>query len=478
MAAKGKFSMLDIMNQKSRNSATGETNVKDYTEIWLNPKEVKEAPQNTRQQCENIEQLADSFLLVGQEQSTVLARVNGEYRIIDGHRRNLANIMNLERGHNAYEKVRYFYKDMSETMYELSLLAGNGFTQDLTAYEKTELAARWKKALEKAKAEGEIKLEGRIRDIVGEIIGEKPTQMARIETINNNLTEEAKEQFKQGHLGMSAAYETARLPEEQQKEIAEQVASGEKVQAKDIAQKVKEKKDQDAAERMEKAAERAEKAAKKAQDASISAAQATVQAERAAENADMSAEHMQESVSYVSESDTNELLNMMQQYPDSEVMVKMADNTVMQVTGATYYEDYDAIELDTKKPCIPAPEKKEHKQEPLPTLTNNEKRKEWLESYESWLLWIDQKETGERCYKYDFDNGSSVVVRTSLTHAFKGYQQVKELEYGCEEYFLVGAESVYTTGKGYDFKMNPNLTFHESGCSKSMIVDYLKWLQK
>ena len=31
-------------------------------------------------------------LHVGQEQPTVLARVNGEYRIIDGHRRNAANI--------------------------------------------------------------------------------------------------------------------------------------------------------------------------------------------------------------------------------------------------------------------------------------------------------------------------------------------------------------------------------------------------
>lgn len=478
MAAKGKFSMLDIMNQKSRNSATGETNVKDYTEIWLNPKEVKEAPQNTRQQCENIEQLADSFLLVGQEQPTVLARVNGEYRIIDGHRRNLANIMNLERGHNAYEKVRYFYKDMSETMYELSLLAGNGFTQDLTAYEKTELAARWKKALEKAKAEGEIKLEGRIRDIVGEIIGEKPTQMARIETINNNLTEEAKEQFKQGHLGMSAAYETARLPEEQQKEIAEQVASGEKVQAKDIAQKVKEKKDQDAAERMEKAAERAEKAAKKAQDASISAAQATVQAERAAEKADMSAGHMQEPLTHVSESDTNELLSLMQQYPDAEVMVKMSDNTVVSVTDSTYFEEYDVIELATKVPCAPVRQKEQKEQEALPPLTNNEKRKEWLEGYESWPLWIDQSETGERYYKYDFDNGSSVVVRASLTHAFKGYRQTKELEYGREEYFLLGVDVNYSVGAGNAFELNRNMTFNESSRSKSVLADYLKWLQK
>ena len=58
-----------------------------------------------------------------------MARVNGEYRIIDGHRRNEANKLNLERGHKEYEKVLFRSKDMSEAMYELSLLAGNGYTQ-------------------------------------------------------------------------------------------------------------------------------------------------------------------------------------------------------------------------------------------------------------------------------------------------------------------------------------------------------------
>lgn len=76
------------------------------------------------------------LLHVGQEQPTVLAKVNGEYKIIDGHRRNAANIFNLERGHKEYAKIKYRYREMSEAMYELALLAGNGFTQALTPYEK------------------------------------------------------------------------------------------------------------------------------------------------------------------------------------------------------------------------------------------------------------------------------------------------------------------------------------------------------
>lgn len=130
-----KFGINDILNAKTK-AAGQQAQTEGYKEIYLSPYEVKAAQENTHQRLENIEELADSFLHVGQEQPTVLARVNGEYRIIDGHRRNAANILNLERGHKEYEKVLYRFMDMSEAMYELRLLAGNGYTQELTAYEK------------------------------------------------------------------------------------------------------------------------------------------------------------------------------------------------------------------------------------------------------------------------------------------------------------------------------------------------------
>lgn len=288
MGLGGEFSCLDIVNSATRSrTAAG---VKDYTEIWLSPYEVKEAPQNTRQEYKNIDALADAFLLVGQEQPTVLGRVNGEYRIVDGHRRNRANIMLIERGYEQFKKVRFFYKDMTENMYELSLLAGNGFTQDLTPYEKTELAGRLKKVLEKMRDNGEIDVKGKIRDIIGEYLGETSGQMGRMEKINNSLTEEAKEQFKAGNMGISAAYETARLPAEEQKIIAKKAAQQGGVEGKEIAAIVQEKKDlEKQTKKAEEAAKQAEKAAKEAKTAQIGAAQASLQAERSAENADQSA---------------------------------------------------------------------------------------------------------------------------------------------------------------------------------------------
>lgn len=242
-----KFGINDILNAKTK-AAGQQAQTDGYKEIYLSPYEVKAAQENTHQKLENIEELADSFLHVGQEQPTVLARVNGEYRIIDGHRRNAANILNLERGHKEYEKVLYRFMDMSEAMYELRLLAGNGYTQELTAYEKTRLVERTKAALIRAKEEDGLEIQGKMRDLVAAMINESSTNVARMDAINNNATPEIKEQLKEGNLGITAAYEAAKLDEGEQKEIAEKAAAGKNVRAKEIAEKVAEKKAGDDAE--------------------------------------------------------------------------------------------------------------------------------------------------------------------------------------------------------------------------------------
>lgn len=239
MAGKA-FNFMDLLNAQTKAEGVEET--KDYEEIYLSPYEVKDAQENTHQKLEGIEELADNFLTVGQEQPTVLARVNGEFRIIDGHRRNAANIFNLERGYKEYEKIKYRYKDMSEAMYELRLLAGNGYTQELTAYEKVRLVERTKAALIRAKEEDGLEIQGKMRDLIAAMVQESSTNVARMENINNNATQAVKEQLKEGNLGLTAAYEAAKLEPEEQDDIAERAAAGENVRAKDIAEKVAAKK--------------------------------------------------------------------------------------------------------------------------------------------------------------------------------------------------------------------------------------------
>ena len=279
-----KFGINDILNAKTK-AAGQQAQTEGYKEIYLSPYEVKAAQENTHQKLENIEQLADSFLHVGQEQPTVLARVNGEYRIIDGHRRNAANILNLERGHKEYEKVLYRFMDMSEAMYELRLLAGNGYTQELTAYEKTRLVERTKAALIRAKEEDGLEIQGKMRDLVAAMLNESSTNVARMDVINNNATPEIKEQLKEGNIGITAAYEAAKLSADDQRAIAAAAGAGEDVRAKEIAQRVAEQVAAKAQEKADKATESAEKAQIEADQAVADALDKQAQAEEEAENA-------------------------------------------------------------------------------------------------------------------------------------------------------------------------------------------------
>ena len=287
-----KFGLNDILNATTK--AAGERK-NDYTEVWLSPYDVKPSESNFYSQ-ENIEELADSILAVGQQQPTVLGRINGEYRIISGHRRNLANIFNIERGYKQFEKVRYLYKDMSEAVFELSLLVGNAFNRELsphrtqkkitlTAYEKTEQAVRLKAALIKARDEDGLEIPGKLRDVVADLLNESSTNIARMEQIDKNLTDEAKEQFKNGNMGITAAYETSKLSKDDQKAIAAEAAAGEDVRAKEISKRVAENVAAKAQEKAEKAAEDAEKAEIEAQQAIADAQDKQAKAEQEAENA-------------------------------------------------------------------------------------------------------------------------------------------------------------------------------------------------
>lgn len=52
----------------------------------------------------------------------------------------------------------------------------------------------------------------------------------------------------------------------------------------------------------------------------------------------------------------------------------------------------------------------ESEQLPLPTMKNNDQRKEWLRNYKNWGLWYTDNHTGVKYYKYDFENGARLIV--------------------------------------------------------------------
>lgn len=238
-----KFGINDIMNVKSM--ASGGDRVSEYKEIWLSPYEVKPSESNFYSQ-EKIEELADSFLAVGQQQPSVLARIDGEFIIVSGHRRNLANIFNIERGYKKYEKVRYLYKDMTPAVLELSLLTGNIYNRELTAWERTQQAQRFKEALIRAKKEGGLEIKGSLREMVADLMNESSSNIAKMDSINKNASSEIKDELRKGNLGITAAYEAAKLPYEKQKKIAEKTSEGCTVSVKEITGKTMEKEEDQA----------------------------------------------------------------------------------------------------------------------------------------------------------------------------------------------------------------------------------------
>ena len=126
---------------------------------------------------------------------------------------------------------------------------------------------------------------------------------------------------------------------------------------------------------------------------------------------------------------------------------------------ASYICDLDNIVNPIPKPVQPE----------LPILKNNDQRKEFIDAYTSWPVWIDQDLTGERYYRYDFEDGTSFVIRVSLQHAYKGYERTAEIKHGHEEYFLLGVKNRWIPGMP---------TFTESSTNKSAMIDHLKEIQK
>lgn len=55
-------------------------------------------------------------------------------------------------------------------------------------------------------------------------------------------------------------------------------------------------------------------------------------------------------------------------------------------------------------------EAEEPEQVPLPIMKNNDQRKEWLRNYKDWGIWYEDKNTGIKYYKYDFENGARLIA--------------------------------------------------------------------
>lgn len=232
----GKIGIGERLNKNSKKNIIFGN---EYRKVKLDPRTLIPSEHNTYSQ-ENIEELADNMLLVGQLQEVIVGRVDGQNRIIVGHRRTAAAVLNVERGHDEFKLIDCKIREMSESMFMLTLHSANIFNRKLTDWELTTGIAEFTKYLNRAREAGEITIEGKMRDYIANVTGKSTGKINQINSINNNLCEEGKEAFEAGEMNFSTAYETSRLPEKQQKEVIEK-----KLLSKDVREMVQQRKQEE-----------------------------------------------------------------------------------------------------------------------------------------------------------------------------------------------------------------------------------------
>lgn len=104
----------------------------------------------------------------------------------------------------------------------------------------------------------------------------------------------------------------------------------------------------------------------------------------------------------------------------------------------------------------------------LPILKNNEQRGIFIDSYETWNLWIETKETGEKYYRFDLSDSTSIVVKVyhAMLFDYKSYATKYEDRYkegyGKHEYYLLEDEKF----------------FKDCETNKSALIEKLKDIQR
>ena len=234
------FDMMALMNDKSKAQAAGagKYELQKIPLAKLNPNPANEKIYEVG----DVEELAQSILLAGKILQNVVvtaADENGNHTIIAGHRRRLACQKLVEDGHEEFSELPCMVMtEPDDLMQELVLIQTNSTARVLSEAEKMRQAERATAILTELKSRKQIS--GRVRDIVAKMLGATAAQLGRYNVISKGLTNETlRAAFESGKLGVSAAYEAARLDESGQAALAGKMEEGEKPSVRDAVEQQK-----------------------------------------------------------------------------------------------------------------------------------------------------------------------------------------------------------------------------------------------
>lgn len=104
----------------------------------------------------------------------------------------------------------------------------------------------------------------------------------------------------------------------------------------------------------------------------------------------------------------------------------------------------------------------------LPVMRNDSQRRDFIDSYQEWPVWIENQATGEKYNRYDLKNGTSFVVKSYFHKCFdykntaKRWKDRYHNDWGAEEYYI----------------LENGMYFKDCLTNKSAMIDFLKKLQK
>ncbi len=212
-----KFSLSDLLNTQSKPQAVAaEFKVEMISVYKLEPSK------DNFYSVADTDDLKDAIELTGVEQNLIVTPIPGtdNYKVIAGHRRRIASMRLADEGKEQFEFVPCRVKsNLDEIKEKIMLIYTNSTTRKISEWEKVEQLVQLKALLQEYKKTHEIP--GRVRELLAEALNVSPTQVERLESIDNNLTPEYKEEFKQGHVKVSVAAELSKLSAADQRAVYE-----------------------------------------------------------------------------------------------------------------------------------------------------------------------------------------------------------------------------------------------------------------
>ena len=216
--AKG-FSIMDMMNEISKEDAAVAAEKTERVSVF----DIKPNEENFYEPS-SMEQLKNSiFAMGGVQQNILLAREKTQtvsYRIIAGHRRVRACMELVQEGHPEFEHIpAVIIENIDKDTEKMLLVMTNSTQRELTDWEKVMQHMELKEIIPKLKKRQGI--DGRVRTLEADYLGVSEAQIAIYNTIGRRLDEWLMRIFKDGSIGISLAYEAAKLEVEEQKQLVQ-----------------------------------------------------------------------------------------------------------------------------------------------------------------------------------------------------------------------------------------------------------------